>query len=359
MTEPKIRIRQLYKIFGPQPQRVLPAVRDQDVGKAELLKKRGHVLGLHDINVDMQAGEITVIMGLSGSGKSTLIRHLNRLIEPTSGQILLDGNDIMKLGDESLRGMRRTSMSMVFQKFALLPHKTAPENAATALRISGATRSEQEAAASKWLDRVGLAGFEDRYPRQLSGGMQQRVGIARALTADTDIMLMDEAFSALDPLIRTDMQDLLLELQKELHKTIVFITHDLDEALKIADHLVILKDGAVVQQGAPQEIVMKPGDPYIEAFVGDINRARVLRAGTIAVPGAPAGTVVGEVDWQDTLETVIKTAGGRADVSVSVLREGRVAGKIEMRDLMLALVPYDYNRKSKDVQGTASASSVA
>ncbi|NSY40919.1 glycine betaine/L-proline ABC transporter ATP-binding protein [Leisingera sp. ANG59] len=346
-------------IFGSNPKAVLPLVRDQGLGKPELLERHQHVLGLRDISIDMQAGEISVIMGLSGSGKSTLIRHLNRLIEPTAGEILLDGQDVMALDSVSLRGKRRTSMSMVFQKFALLPHKTVLENAATALRIQGVERERREAEARKWLDRVGLSGFENRYPNQLSGGMQQRVGIARALTADTDIMLLDEAFSALDPLIRTDMQDLLLELQTELHKTIIFITHDLDEALKLADHLVILKDGAVVQQGSPQEIVMNPGDPYIEAFVGDINRARVLRAGTIAVAEAPLGTVVGEVDWQDTLETVIKTAGGRADVSVSVLREGQVAGKIEMRDLMLALVPYDSNRNSPEVQGTASASSVA
>lgn len=359
MTAPKIQIRNLYKIFGSNPKGVLPLVRDQGLGKPELLERHKHVLGLRDISIDMQAGEISVIMGLSGSGKSTLIRHLNRLIEPTAGEILLDGQDVMDLDPVSLRGKRRTSMSMVFQKFALLPHKTVLENAATALRIQGVDREKREAEARKWLDRVGLSGFENRYPNQLSGGMQQRVGIARALTADTDIMLLDEAFSALDPLIRTDMQDLLLELQTELHKTIIFITHDLDEALKLADHLVILKDGAVVQQGPPQEIVMNPGDPYIEAFVGDINRARVLRAGTIAVAGAPVGTVAGQVDWQDTLETVIKTAGGRADVSVSVLRDGQVAGKIEMRDLMLALVPYDSSKNSPEAQGAASASSVA
>ncbi|WP_323775773.1 betaine/proline/choline family ABC transporter ATP-binding protein [Leisingera sp.] len=359
MTTPKIQIRNLYKIFGSNPKAVLPLVRDQGLGKPELLEQHQHVLGLRDISIDMQAGEISVIMGLSGSGKSTLIRHLNRLIEPTAGEILLDGQDVTDLNPVSLRGIRRTSMSMVFQKFALLPHKTVLENAATALRIQGVEQEKREAEARKWLDRVGLSGFENRYPNQLSGGMQQRVGIARALTADTDIMLLDEAFSALDPLIRTDMQDLLLELQTELHKTIIFITHDLDEALKLADHLVILKDGAVVQQGSPQQIVMNPGDPYIEAFVGDINRARVLRAGTIAVAGAPAGTVVGEVDWQDTLETVIKTTGGRADVSVRVLREGHVAGSIEMRDLMLALVPYASNRNSPEAQSTASASSVA
>ncbi|AFO92236.1 quaternary amine ABC transporter ATP-binding protein [Phaeobacter inhibens] len=341
MNTTKIQIRNLYKIFGANPGTVLPMVRNQGMGKSQLLEEHKHVLGLQDISIDIQAGEISVIMGLSGSGKSTLIRHLNRLIEPTAGEILLDGQDVMDLDPVQLREMRQRSMSMVFQKFALLPHKTVLENAETALRVRGDDRATCEAAARKWLDRVGLSGFENRYPSQLSGGMQQRVGIARALTADTDIMLLDEAFSALDPLIRTDMQDLLLELQTELHKTIVFITHDLDEALKLADHLVILKDGAVVQQGPPQGIVMNPADPYIEAFVGDINRARVLRAGTIAVTGEPEGRLAGEVDWQDTLETVIKKAGGRADVSVSVLRDGQVAGKIEMSELMLALVPYD------------------
>ena len=193
---------------------------------------------------------------------------------------------------------------------------------------------------------MGLSGFENRYPSQLSGGMQQRVGIARALTADTDIMLLDEAFSALDPLIRTDMQDLLLELQTELHKTIIFITHDLDEALKLADHLVILKDGAVVQQGSPQDILMNPADPYIEAFVGDINRTRVLRAGTIAVGEEPEAIVAGDVDWQDTLETVIKTMGGRADAQVRVLRMGEVIGRIDTRVLMQALIPFETNRNS-------------
>jgi glycine betaine/proline transport system ATP-binding protein len=346
MTTPKIQIRNLYKIFGSTPAAMLDLVQNKGIGKPELLKQYKHVLGLQDINTEMQNGEISVIMGLSGSGKSTLIRHLNRLIEPTSGEILLDGQDVMTLNADELRRLRQKSMSMVFQNFALLPHKTVLENAATALQVQGVDQPTREAAARKWLDRVGLGGSERQYPHQLSGGMQQRVGIARALTANSEILLMDEAFSALDPLIRSDMQDLLLELQRELHKTIVFITHDLDEALKIADHLVILKDGAIVQQGNPQHILMHPTDPYIEEFVGNINRARVLRAGTIAHPGQTAAQVVGSVEATDTLEAIIALAAGRTDATVSVTEGGAVIGSVDMRDLLAALVPYKSDRAS-------------
>ncbi|WP_433963164.1 ATP-binding cassette domain-containing protein [Roseitalea porphyridii] len=273
----KIRIRDLYKIFGEDPQTALEAVKG-GMGKPELLRETNHVLGLCDINVDIKDGLTTVIMGLSGSGKSTLIRHLNRLIEPTAGQVLVDGEDILEYGPSQLRDLRRRRMSMVFQKFALLPHRTVLENAALALAVSGVERGDYEKEANKWLDRVGLEGNANLYPHQLSGGMQQRVGIARALVSNSEIMLMDEAFSALDPLIRTDMQDLLVELQGELQKTVVFITHDLDEALKLADHLVILNEGVVVQQGEPQHILLHPADPYIEDFVSDINRARAQGA---------------------------------------------------------------------------------
>ena len=234
----KVSVQGLYKIFGDDGASKVDLVKN-GMTKSELLDQHGHVLGLQDINVDMNEGEITVIMGLSGSGKSTLIRHLNRLIEPTAGKILLDGEDILSLQGDNLLEMRRTRMSMVFQKFALFPHRTVAENAALALEVGGASKQEQRAEAEKWLSRLGLKGFEDSYPNQLSGGMQQRVGIARALCAHSEVMLLDEAFSALDPIIRSQMQDLLLELQKELHKTIIFITHDLDEALKLADHLVI------------------------------------------------------------------------------------------------------------------------
>ncbi|WGI23176.1 betaine/proline/choline family ABC transporter ATP-binding protein [Amylibacter sp. IMCC11727] len=335
--EPKVRLRGLYKIFGAKDKEVLHHVKG-GMGKEELLAQHAHVLGLQDINVDMQAGEITVVMGLSGSGKSTLIRHLNRLIDPTAGEILVDGEDVMKLSESGLRDLRQEKMSMVFQKFALLPHRTVLSNAAMPLEVRGVDKAEREAEATKWLARVGLNGYEDRYPVQLSGGMQQRVGIARALTANTDIMLMDEAFSALDPLIRTDMQNLLLELQEELHKTIVFITHDLDEALKLADHLVILKDGAIVQQGEPQGILMEPNDPYIEDFVSDINRARVLRVKSVMEP--LTGTkFAGDVDIRDNLETLIARSGGDTTQHYRVMDGDTPVGELHMKDLVKALVP--------------------
>ena len=334
----KVSLRGLYKIFGNDDKSVLPQVK-AGMGKEELLTTHKHVLGLRDINVEMQSGEITVVMGLSGSGKSTLIRHLNRLIEPTDGEILVDGVDVMNLSTIDLRKMRQDKMSMVFQKFALLPHRTVLQNAAMALDIKGLPTEEQEQEAKNWLARVGLGGFENHYPAQLSGGMQQRVGIARALTSNSDIMLMDEAFSALDPLIRTDMQDLLLELQVELKKTIIFITHDLDEALKLADHLVILKDGAVVQQGEPQGILMKPTDPYIEDFVSDINRARVLRVRSVMQP-LSEGQFAGGVQANDNLESLIAASGGDTALRYRVLDDNnKPVGTLDMRDLVKALVP--------------------
>ncbi len=335
---PIVSIKGLYKIFGANPKSVMPQVL-QDMDKAELLEKHQHVLGLRDINVDMQEGEITVIMGLSGSGKSTLIRHLNRLIEPTAGSIDVRGEDVLSYGEQRLRDLRRNVMSMVFQKFALLPHRTVEENAAMAREVRGESHDERLAEARKWLARVGLAGFEKRYPHQLSGGMQQRVGIARALASDSPIMLMDEAFSALDPLIRTDMQDLLLELQKDLHKTIVFITHDLDEALKLADHLVILKDGYVVQQGEPQHILLNPNDPYIEDFVSDINRARVLRVRSVMHPMNGETDFAGVVDVDDNLEHLIGLSGGDTYKTYKVQSNGQDVGVLDMKDLVRALVP--------------------
>ena len=344
-TQPKVSLRGLFKIFGANSQEALTHVRN-GVGKEQLLVDHQHVLGLQNIDVDMQAGEITVVMGLSGSGKSTLIRHLNRLIDPTAGEILVDGEDVMQLNEADLRQLRQNKMSMVFQKFALLPHRTVVQNAAMALKVRGESEEVQMREAMKWLDRVGLQGYENHYPAQLSGGMQQRVGIARALTANTDIMLMDEAFSALDPLIRTDMQDLLLELQEELHKTIVFITHDLDEALKLADHLVILKDGAVVQQGEPQGILLNPNDPYIEDFVSDINRARVLKVRSVMGKVKKGAKYAGDVQVSDNLESMIALSNGETNKIYRVLDDEKVVGQLDMLDLVRALVPRVSGSKS-------------
>ncbi len=277
MSKIKIQIKNLYKIFGKNPRSALKQVKD-GVNKDELLEKHNHVLGLKDINLDINEKSIQVVMGLSGSGKSTLIRHINRLIEPTDGSVIVDDEDVLKMNDESLRSFRRTKTAMVFQRFALLPHKTVLENTMFGLHIQNIDEKEANTRARRWIDRVGLSGYEEKYPQHLSGGMQQRVGLARALTNDGEILLMDEAFSALDPLIRKDMQDILLELQDELHKTVVFITHDLDEALKIGDRIAILKDGIMDQEGIPADILLSPKTQYVKDFVEDVNRARVIKA---------------------------------------------------------------------------------
>ncbi|MBL6929728.1 MAG: glycine betaine/L-proline ABC transporter ATP-binding protein [Rhodospirillales bacterium] len=281
----QIEVRNIYKIFGDKPQEVLQRAQNGE-GKDDLLADTGHTVGLSDVSLDIEEGEIFVVMGLSGSGKSTLIRHFNRLIDPTSGHITVEGTDVMTLGTDQLIKFRRDKMSMVFQRFGLLPHRTVIQNVGYGLEIQGVEKSEREKKAREWIDMVGLAGYEDSYPSQLSGGMQQRVGLARALCTDPEILLMDEAFSALDPLIRSDMQDLLLALQAKLRKTVVFITHDLDEALRIGDRIAILKDGALSQVGTPADILLKPADDYVRAFVKDVNRARALNVDVIMRPPA-------------------------------------------------------------------------
>ncbi|WP_404974268.1 glycine betaine/L-proline ABC transporter ATP-binding protein [Vibrio campbellii] len=285
MTKPLIEISGLYKIFGPKPKTVIERVK-QGQSKDQILADTGHTVGLKDINLQINKGEIFVIMGLSGSGKSTMIRHFNRLIDPTMGQILVEGVDVMQLSSNELEEFRRHKMSMVFQRFGLLPHRTVVDNVAYGLEIQGIKKEARIAKANEWLETVGLKGYENQYPAQLSGGQQQRVGLARALATDAEILLMDEAFSALDPLIRSEMQDQLIELQEKLHKTIIFITHDLDEALRLGDRIAILKDGELVQQGSPDEILLHPADEYVEAFVKDVNRARALTVETVMQPPA-------------------------------------------------------------------------
>ncbi|MFZ3445151.1 quaternary amine ABC transporter ATP-binding protein [Vibrio harveyi] len=285
MTKPLIEISGLYKIFGPKPKTVIERIK-QGQSKDQILADTGHTVGLKDINLQINKGEIFVIMGLSGSGKSTMIRHFNRLIDPTMGQIIVEGVDVMQLSSKELEEFRRHKMSMVFQRFGLLPHRTVVDNVAYGLEIQGIKKEARLAKANEWLETVGLKGYENQYPAQLSGGQQQRVGLARALATDAEILLMDEAFSALDPLIRSEMQDQLIELQEKLHKTIIFITHDLDEALRLGDRIAILKDGELVQQGSPDEILLHPADEYVEAFVKDVNRARALTVETVMQPPA-------------------------------------------------------------------------
>ena len=279
----KIEINNVYKIFGSNPKSILPMVKD-GASKEEILDKTGHTVGLDNVTLKIEEGEIFVCMGLSGSGKSTLIRHLNRLIDPTDGEIIVEGTNVMSLNKQQLIEFRRHKMSMVFQRFGLFPHRTVIDNVGYGLEMQGVAEAERKKTAMEKIEAVGLSGFENQFPAQLSGGMQQRVGLARALANDTDIMLMDEAFSALDPLIRSDMQKQLIDLQSELKKTIVFITHDLDESLRLGDHIGILNAGKLVQVGTPVEIIMNPADDYVEAFVKDVNRAKVIKAKIIMIP---------------------------------------------------------------------------
>jgi len=276
----KIEINNIYKIFGPNPEQVLPMV-EQGATKEQVMEETDHTVGLDNVSLSIKEGEIFVCMGLSGSGKSTLIRHINRLIDPTSGQVIVDGVDVLSLDDKEILEFRKKTMSMVFQRFGLFPHKTVIENVAYGLEIQEVPEDKRKEIAQGQIDAVGLQGFEHQYPAQLSGGMQQRVGLARALATDPQILLMDEAFSALDPLIRSDMQNQLVDLQSQLKKTIVFITHDLDESLKLGDHIGILNGGRLVQVGRPEDIILKPADDYVKAFVKDVNRSKVLRAKTV------------------------------------------------------------------------------
>tara|TARA_A100001234_G_scaffold9783_1_gene7994 strand:+ start:3724 stop:4749 length:1026 start_codon:yes stop_codon:yes gene_type:complete len=304
MSEIKIKIENLYKIFGSRPREYTDIVRD-GVDKDELLSKYNHVLGLDNISLDIKEHSIQVVMGLSGSGKSTLIRHINRLIEPTEGTVIVDGEDITKLNKMDLLEFRRNKTGMVFQRFALFPHQNILDNVQFGLSIKNLDKSDSIEKAMYWIEKVGLTGFENKFPNQLSGGMQQRVGLARALATDPDILLMDEAFSALDPLIRTDMQDQLLDLQKNLNKTIMFITHDLDEALKLGDRIAILNGGKLVQDGNAEEILLKPADQYVANFVKDVNRIKVLKIKTILDQGGERTNSNPTVNVNDSIENCL------------------------------------------------------
>lgn len=261
-----IELRHVTKVFGRHPERAL-ALLDQGASKAQILEKTQCVIGVADVSLNVEAGEVFVIMGLSGSGKSTLVRHLNRLIDPSRGEIIVQGENVLGYGPGRLRELRRRQISMVFQGFGLLPHKNVVDNVAYGLRVRGEPSAASHERAHHWIEQVGLAGYAKHWPEQLSGGMRQRVGLARALASDTPILLLDEAFSALDPLIRADLQEQLRSLQAKLHKTIVFITHDLDEALRLGDRIAIMRDGRLVQVGTPEHILQHPADDYVSRFV--------------------------------------------------------------------------------------------
>ena len=276
----KLEVKHLTKIFGKRQKQALEMVQ-QAKSKTEILEKTGATVGVYDVNFEVQIGEIFVIMGLSGSGKSTLIRLLNRLIDPTSGDIYIDGQDVAKMNEEELRDVRRHKLNMVFQNFGLFPHRTILENTEFGLEVRGVDKEERTRLAEQALDNAGLLSFKDQYPDQLSGGMQQRVGLARALANNPDILLMDEAFSALDPLIRREMQDELLDLQAEHERTIIFITHDLNEALRIGDRIAIMADGQIMQIGTGEEILTNPANDFVRECVEDVDRSKVLTAQNI------------------------------------------------------------------------------
>ena len=336
----KIEINNVYKIFGSNPKSILPMVKD-GASKEEILDKTGHTVGLDNVTLKIEEGEIFVCMGLSGSGKSTLIRHLNRLIDPTDGEIIVEGTNVMSLNKQQLIEFRRHKMSMVFQRFGLFPHRTVIDNVGYGLEMQGVAEAERKKTAMEKIEAVGLSGFENQFPAQLSGGMQQRVGLARALANDTDIMLMDEAFSALDPLIRSDMQKQLIDLQSELKKTIVFITHDLDESLRLGDHIGILNHGKLVQVGTPVDIIMNPADDYVKAFVKDVNRTKVIKAKTIMkskenVNGIDKNNLVTVKEDQFIEEFLPQVVCRNANCEV-VDKSGNVTGYITNKELQKTL----------------------
>ena len=336
-SDVSVSCRNVWKVYGPRADRIVGS-EDAGLPRAELLEKTGCVAAVRDVSFDVAPGEVFVVMGLSGSGKSTLVRMLNRIHDPTAGQVFVDGDDVLTMDDEQLRELRRRKISMVFQHFGLLPHRKIGDNVAFGLEIQGESKEVRAAKSHEVLETVGLAGWEDHFPEELSGGMQQRVGLARALATDPEIMLFDEPFSALDPLIRRDMQDEVVRLQKEVQKTMIFITHDLAEALKLGDRIAIMKDGHFVQVGTPEEVVANPADDYVAEFTKEVPRAHVLTARAIMRPAngdmptdgpsVPVTTVV-----QDLIPIV-----ARGDHTIRVLERGAVVGVVDRDAVMSALV---------------------
>jgi len=335
---PDFSVRNLWKVFGSAGAKIAADESLRGLSSAEIMERTGCVTAVRDVSFDVARGEVFVIMGLSGSGKSTLVRCLTRLIEPTAGQVLLEGSDIMAASPASLRDLRRRKMSMVFQHFGLLPHRSVMENVAYGLEVRGASKGERRSRAKEVIDLVGLSGYERRFPDQLSGGMQQRVGLARALAGDPDVLLFDEPFSALDPLIRRDMQAEVIRLHKDMGKTMIFITHDLSEALKLGDRILIMRHGALVQIGTGDELVGAPADDYVADFVSEVPKADVLTLRWIARSDleapADAASLSADTVIKDAIPTVLGAAG-----PIQVVDGDTVIGWVG-RDEILALIAH-------------------
>ncbi|GAB7022688.1 glycine betaine/L-proline ABC transporter ATP-binding protein ProV [Salidesulfovibrio brasiliensis] len=332
----KIRVENLSKIFGAHPKKALKLL-EKGLTKDEILEQTGMTVGVDNATFGVKQGEIFVIMGLSGSGKSTIVRMLNRLIEPTAGTVIVDGQDVTAMGDDELVKFRLHNMSMVFQSFALMPHQTVLDNAAFGMELAKIDKNKRRERAREALAQVGLSGWEESYPAQLSGGMQQRVGLARGLAVDPDILLMDEAFSALDPLIRTEMQDELLKLQEEHQRTIVFISHDLDEALRIGDRIAIMEGGQVVQVGTPEDILQNPANDYVRSFFRGVDPTNVISAGDIA---------------RDTFPTIVMTKEGSLRTTHEILSgsDRDFCCILDTRKHFLGLVSSDSVREALEEQ---------
>ena len=345
MEDVLIDCRSIWKIFGDKAPQALKAVQQRGLGKTQVLQEFDCVVGVSDVNLQVRKGEIFCIMGLSGSGKSTLIRMLNRLIDPSGGAIRIKGQDLMGLNPRELRAMRAKHIGMVFQSVALLPQRTVLENAAFGLEVQGVSKAERLKVAERSLAKVGLSDWAHRYPGQLSGGMQQRVGLARALTADPEIILMDEPFSALDPLIRRQLQDEFRQLSKELGKSAVFITHDLEEAIRIGDRIAIMKDGVIVQTGTAEEIVMNPANDYVREFVGGISPLHLVKAHSVMLPVAQFRKDFPQMDIArlpqtavdadlDALISILLTS---RDSAIAVQHEGATVGVVTARTLLMGI----------------------
>lgn len=346
-VETAVSIEGVWKIFGNQSAAALRAIRDEGLSKQEVLSRFGCVIGVADVSFEVTRGEVFCIMGLSGSGKSTLVRHVNRLIEPTAGRILIEGVEVGGLDPEALRRLRAEKIGMVFQNMALLPHRSVRENVALALELRGVDGYERLQAADRVIDIVSLGGYGDRYPAELSGGMQQRVGLARALAADPALLLMDEPFSALDPLIRRQLQDEFLRLSAQMRKTTLFITHDLDEAIRMGDRIAIMRDGRIVQIGTPEDIITDPADQYVAEFVKGISRLKLVTAAKVMRPPDgqwPSGalkssgesvnvrTATPETDLNGLIDLAIES-----DAPIRIEHDGRTVGVVDRTDLLRAI----------------------